>query len=46
MHCIHINCCGEYSIEEPCVGKLQARFCRGGHSNETFSKLFIEGQVL
>lgn len=27
-------------IEEPCVGKPQARFCEGYHSNET---LLIKG---
>ena len=36
MHCIE-SLYGEYYIEEPCAGKLQARFCRGSHS--TNSKL-------
>lgn len=46
MHCIHNNCYGECFIEEPCVGKLQARFCRGGHSDETFNNLFMKEKLL
>lgn len=34
MHCIHSSYNGEFSIEEPCAGKPQARFCGGWHSSE------------
>ena len=27
---------GKYFVEEPCVGKSQARFCGGNHNNEAF----------
>jgi len=30
MHCIHSSYYGECFIEEPCVGKPQARFRGGG----------------
>ncbi len=34
MQCINSSFYSKCSIEEPCAGKLQARFCGGCHGND------------